>query len=57
MQAAQGELVITLTSEEAEALAKALAAFNAKAASNDARALQAIQAIQQKLKIAREKML
>jgi len=54
MQAVQGELVIILTSEEAEALTKVLAPLVNQPATSDARALQAIQ---RKLETAQEKML
>ncbi|GEM_PF-2647011 len=54
MQAVQGELVIILTSEEAEALTRALAKAVETQETADAKALRAIQ---QKLRTAREKML
>jgi len=54
MQPMQGELVIMLTSGEAEALRKALATLVSKTKSGDT---QTLKSIQDKLRIAEEKML
>jgi hypothetical protein len=54
MQPVQGELVLMLTSEEAEALKRALAALLSKTRAGDTKILNAIQ---EKLRVAQEKML